>query len=63
MGNPVCYNCPDRRAGTETTPGCHTTCEKYAVWKAEWEARKAQDRAKARIETMDFCKRLGRVAR
>lgn len=31
---PPCENCPDRTTGPDRRP-CHTTCERYAAYKAE----------------------------
>ena len=45
MPNPCTPDCPDRRAGTRTTPPCHSDCPRRAAFLAEREQlRAAQDR-------------------
>ena len=33
-----CFECPDRH------PGCHGTCEKYKQQRAEWDAKRAEQK-------------------
>ena len=41
MRNP-CKDCADRRPATKDTPSCHADCERYAAWKSEHEAGRAE---------------------
>lgn len=36
-----CFDCPDRH------PGCHGTCEKYKKQRAEWDAKKVEQKKQA----------------
>lgn len=36
--NPPCKDCPNRH------PGCHGSCEKYQIWRKEWEQLKERER-------------------
>ena len=61
MKNPCTPDCPDRRPGDRTRPGCHADCPRYAAFRAALDEA-AATREKARIsDAYDLRKKSQRV--
>lgn len=58
-----CHNCEERHKG------CHSHCENYKVWKAEWQKKKEKLDGIAERERMlnefaaDGCRRVSKTSR
>ena len=47
MINP-CKDCPDRHSS------CHSRCDKYKTWKAEWDALRENERKRKEQEAISW---------